>query len=392
MKGLFATILYIISACFFVGAMAQPVAVQVFISGEEGHKVYRIPAIISAPNGDLLAFCEGRVHGENDFGDINIVMKRSTDRGKTWKNLQTLVNYDTLQAGNPAPVVDKTDPAYPKGRIFLFYNTGNNHENEVRKGNGLREAWYITSTDNGASWSAPVNITTQVHRPNQPQINPAYNLKEDWRSYANTPGHGMQFEKGRYKGRIYIAANHSAGAPQKESTDYFAHGYYSDDHGKTFQLSQNINIAGSNEALAAELSNSRLILNIRNQKADIRCRIIATSSDGGASWDSAYFDRRLPDAICQGSIVTLGEANHKNIIAVSNAADTTKRDNLVLRISYDEGKTWGKNISIAKAPDTFKGDDWAAYSDLVKLNDSQVGVLYEALDYSRIVFTSVNWK
>lgn len=384
------TCLFVIGFLFHPKAQTDPV--PVFTSGEDGHKIYRIPAIITAPNGDLLAFCEGRVHGGADFGDINLVMKRSTDKGKTWSSLQTLLDYDSLQAGNPAPVVDKLDPAYPGGRIFLFYNTGNNHENEVRKGKGLREVWYITSTDNGQTWSDPVNITTQVHRPNQPQVNPAYNFKEDWRSYANTPGHAMQFEKGNYKGRIYIAANHSQGDPQNESTDYFAHGYYSDDHGKTFRISENINIPGSNEALAAELSNSRIILNVRNQRGDIRSRIIATSSDGGATWDTAYFDNRLPDPICQGSIITLGTVKKKNIIAVSNVADTKKRDNLVVRVSYDEGKTWPQFITIAKAPENFKGHDWAAYSDLVVLNKKEIGVLYEAKDYRQIVYTAVSWR
>ncbi len=87
--------------------------IPVFTSGEEGHKIYRIPAIIDLPGGDLLAFCEGRVNHAGDFGDVNIVMKRSADKGKTWSALQTLVDYDTLQAGNPAPVVDRTDPAFP---------------------------------------------------------------------------------------------------------------------------------------------------------------------------------------------------------------------------------------------------------------------------------------
>ena len=79
------------------------------------------------------------VNGSGDFGDINIVMKRSKDKGKTWTALSTIVDADDLQAGNPAPVVDRTDPAFPGGRVFLFYNTGNNHEGELRKGNGLRE-------------------------------------------------------------------------------------------------------------------------------------------------------------------------------------------------------------------------------------------------------------
>ena len=146
--------------------------IPVFTSGQEGHATYRIPAIISVPNGDLLAFAEGRVKGSADFGDINLVLKRSSDRGKSWSSLQTLVDYDSLQAGNPAPVVDLLDPAYPKGVVYLFYNTGNNHEYEVRLNQGLREIWVIKSYDLGSSWTSPENITTQVHRPNHPNLIP----------------------------------------------------------------------------------------------------------------------------------------------------------------------------------------------------------------------------
>jgi sialidase-1 len=208
------TTLISIIVFFFLKIYAQQNAIPVFTSGKEGYKSFRIPAIIRLQNGNLLAFCEGRVNSSADFGDIDIVMKRSRDNGKTWSSLQTVVDYEMLQAGNHAPVVDVTDNTYPDGRIFLFYNTGNNHEVEIRKGNGLREVWYKTSVDGGTTWSAPVNITEQVHRPKQPQTDAAYNFKEDRRSFANTPGHGMQFQKGKYKGRIFIAANHSAGEPQ----------------------------------------------------------------------------------------------------------------------------------------------------------------------------------
>ena len=197
-----------------------PAQIPVYISGMEGHKSYRILAIIKNSNGDLLVFAESRVSGSNDFGDINILLKKSTDKGKTWGSI-TVVDNNDLQAGNPAPVLDDSDPKFPNGRIFLFYNTGNNHEGEVRKGNGLREVWYKTSTDGGFIWSEGVNITIQAHQPNQLSVNPAYNFKEDWRHYANTPGLAMQFKEGKYKGRIYVAANHSASKPQKMAEDYF---------------------------------------------------------------------------------------------------------------------------------------------------------------------------
>ncbi len=376
-----------ISLCLY----SQDSIVPVFTSGREGHKSYRIPAVINLPNGDLLAFAEGRVNGAGDFGDINIVMKRSVDQGKTWTAIQTIVDADSLQAGNPAPVVDLFDPEYPTGRIFLFYNTGNNHEGEIRKGNGLREVWYKTSVDNGANWSNPVNITSQVHRPNQPQVNASYNFPEDWRSYANTPGHAMQFLNGKFKGRIFVAANHSAGNPKNNFMDYAAHGFFTPDHGKTFRLGETVKMPGGNESMAAELSNDKLVMNSRNQQGNIKARIVSISSDGGATWDTTYFDKTLIDPVNQGSILSLGKMNGKEMVAFCNAADSINRNNLTLRISFDDAKTWEKSYVVDRTDDPSK-KDYTAYSDLVKIAENKVGVLYERNNYSQIVFCVVKWK
>jgi len=370
---------------------AQQTTIPVFISGNEGHKSYRIPAIISLPNDELLAFAEGRVNSSSDFGDVNIVLKRSSDQGKTWSPLSTIVDYDQLQAGNPAPVVDLLDPNFPKGRIFLFYNTGNNHEGEVRKGNGIREVWYKTSVDGGKTWSESDNITSLVHKPNQPKLNPAYSFTEDWRHYANTPGHALQLNSEPYKGRIYIAANHSEGSSSKPNEDYFAHGFYTEDHGKTFSLSENVNLPGSNESSAAELSDGGLMLNARNQKGDIRSRIVSISKNGGQTWDSIYFDSQLPDPVCEGTILNIGKKKGKNVLAFCNAADTKARNNLTLRISYDEGKTWVLSFPIDKNTEN-KKSAFTAYSDIVRLSKNKIGVLYERDNYSQIVFMPVKWR
>lgn len=362
----------------------------VFAAGTEGYKSYRIPAIVKLPGKDLLTFCEGRVSGAGDFGDINIVMKRSSDQGKTWSSLHTIVDAAQLQAGNPAPVVDVSDPEYPNGRIFLFYNTGNNHEGEVRRGNGLREVWYVTSIDGGFTWSDAVNITAQVHRPMQPTVNAAYNFSEDWRSYANTPGHALQIQAGKYRGRLYIAANHSTGNPKLQSEDYFAHGFYTDDHGKTFHLSETINLPGSNESTAAEISNGGLLLNARNQKGDVRTRIVARSIDGGQTWKSIAFDKNLPDPVCEGSILNIGIKKGKELLAFCNAADTLQRNNLTLRISFDAGITWKNNILVDRTDD--KQNDFTAYSDLVLINKENIGVMYERDNYKTIVFRVIQFK
>ncbi|WP_079469185.1 sialidase family protein [Chitinophaga ginsengisegetis] len=377
----------------FGTAYAQQKEVPVFISGTDGYKTFRIPAIIALPDGDLLAFAEGRVNGMDDFGDIDMVMKRSKDKGKTWSPMQVVAGADNLQLSNPAPVVDLTDPAYPQGRIFLFYNTGTHREGDIIKGKGIKHCYYITSADGGRTWAAPVDITLQVHRPKQPDIDPAFNFAEDWRYYANTPGHVMQFPEGIFKGRIFIAANHTAGKALPGARHYVAHGYYTDDHGKTFHLGNSINLPGSNESIAAPLSGNKLMMNSRNQAKDVKVRIVSVSSDGGATWDTTYFDHQLVDAVCQGSILNIGTSKGKNILAFCNAADSLERDNLTLRISFDDGRTWKKSYVIYKGDGSKKaGYGYAAYSDIVQLARKKIGVLYEKDHYSSIVFTVVNWK
>jgi len=363
----------------------------VFEAGQEGHAIYRIPAIIDLPNGELLAFAEGRVNGSDDFGDVNLVMKKSLDGGYTWSPIQTLVDYDSLQAGNPAPVVDLFDPKYPEGVVFLFYNTGNNHEYDVRMNRGVREVWLIKSYDLGKTWTEPENITPNVHRPNNPDFNPNYTFSEDWRHYANTPGHAFQFQNGPHKGRIYVAANHSQGGPKDDWSDYQAHGFYTDDKGASFGLSESVEFGGSNESIAAELSDGRMIMSSRNQKGDIRQRIISYSSDGGQTWEESYFEPQLPDPVCQASILDLGEKDGKTILAHSNAADEKERNYLTVKISYDEGKTWDHVIPVDFTSDP-KKLPWTAYSDLVKLDENTLGILYERDNYRQIVFKSVRWR
>jgi sialidase-1 len=225
-----------------------------------------------------------------------------------------------------------------------------------------------------------------------PQINANYNFEEDWRSYANTPGHAMQFDEGTYKGRIFVAANHSAGIPQSAGKDYQAHGYFTDDHGATFKLSENVSFLGSNEAMAAQLSGNDMVMNIRNQQGNVKQRIIAISKNGGQTWDQTYFDANLPDPVCQGSILSFLDKKRNRVLIVCNAADVKKRDNLTLRVSNDDGKSWIKNIVIAKSTDGYKGNSYAAYSDIVKVKKNSIGVLFEKDEYKSIVFAVEKWK
>ena len=355
----------------------------VFQNGEGGYKCYRIPAIVRAPNGELLALAEGRVTDCGDFGDVDIVMRSSTDGGKTWGAVNRAADYGQFQVGNPAPVFDLTDPKYPNGRLFLVYNTGTASEADVRAGRAIREVWYVTSTNNGESWSEPVNITTQVNRPNKPDMNPAYTFYEDWRSYANTPGHALQLTQGARKGRIFVAANHSAGPPQPQFRDYRAHGFFSDNHGKTWQLSNTILYPGGNESTAAETGDGGVLMNIRDQSGSVKNRLLAYSSDGGKSWEAVRVAQDLPDPVCQGSIINYKTPAGQNVLLFSNANSQTKREKLTVRVSPDDGKSWsaGKEIYAGSA----------AYSDLVVQSDGRIGVLYEKDNYTKIVYAEFSY-
>jgi sialidase-1 len=133
-----------------------------------------------------------------------------------------------------------------------------------------------------------------------------------------------------------------------------------------------------------------MIMSIRNQKGDIRSRILAFSSDGGSTWDKAYFEKSLPDPVCQGSILSLGKKDGKTVLAHSNASDPNHRNNLTIKISYDEGKTWTKSILVDRTDDP-KKSSWTAYSDLAFINASTIGILYERDNYSQIVFKQIEW-
>lgn len=354
-------------------------AITVFENGEAGYRCFRIPAIVSAPSGNLLAFAEGRRNNCGDFGDVDVVMKISTDQGKSWGELRIVAENQDLQAGNPAPVFDFTDPNFPEGRLFLIYNTGNASEQKVREGKGVREVWVKTSVDEGTTWSEAQNITTYVHRPNNPSFASAYTFSEDWRSYANTPGHAIQLTKGRYRGRLLVPANHSVGPPKADFTDYRAHAFFSDDHGKTWQLSDEIDFLGSNESTAAQLANGQVLMNMRNQMGEPKFRLVAKSKDGGKTWGNTIVETQLPDPVCEGSILAVGTKSGKRCLLFSNLNHQSLRQNLTIYRSDDrKGESWKRCKTVEEGS--------AAYSDLVEVQRGLPGILYEKEEYSKIVF------
>lgn len=324
-----------------------------FKSGTEGYNTFRIPAIVTTAQGTILAFAEGRKHGSSDTGDIDLVLKRSEDNGKTWSNLAVIWDDGDNVCGNPAPVVDKIT-----GTIYLLstWNLGSDHESEIIKlsSEDTRRVFVLSSTDDGKTWAEAKEITPSVKLDN-------------WTWYATGPCHGIQLKRGEHNGRLIIPCDHIESGTNK----YYSHIIFSDDHGKTWQLGGTTPQDQVNECTIAELSDGNLMLNMRNYDRTQKSRKISISRDGGMTWGDIYPDKILIEPICQASLLdyTFAETGKKGLIFL-NPADEDARRNMTLRLSYDDGVTWPKSKVLFSGP--------AAYSDLTVLPNGNVGCFYEA--------------
>ncbi len=355
--------------CFFGGIYLSctqalaPLEIQLFKNGEGEYACYRIPAMIKTQEGTLMAFAEGRKTGCSDFGNVDILLRMSYDDGLHWTEMQVVAEFGELQAGNPAPVEDLFDPRFSEGRVFLFYNTGDVSEHDIRLGKGNREVHFITSADQGKNWSEPTNITNQVHFNST-----TTQTEKDWRTNATTPGHAFQFTKAPYTGRIYVPANHSQGEPQEGFNEYRAYGFYTDNHGKDFQTSPDLNTPSSNEAIGVELDDGSLMLNVRVQNGARKERLIAISTSGGKQWDTEYYDSELISPVCQSSVL-LFKGKQDTILLYSGPNSKTNREKMTVKGSFDRGKKWDLEKEIYPGP--------SAYSDLVQIDQNTVGIFYE---------------
>ena len=325
---------------------------DVFISGQDGSHTYRIPSVVVASDGGLLAFCEARRTTGSDTGDIDLVLKRSADGGATWGEMQVIWDDGPNTCGNPCAVVDQETSTI---WLLACHNLVEDHEMKIWEGmsKSTRTIWAIRSDDSGASWSSPVEITSTTKPPN-------------WSWYATGPGSGIQLQYGDHKGRLVIPCDHGVAG----GWDYHSHVFYSDDHGETWQLGGSVPDNTTSECQVVELADGTLLLSIRyhawiNRAEAPYYRTIAFSRDGGETWGDVRKDQALIDPRCQASIF---RHTSGNAILFSNPANTA-RDRMTVRASYDEGKTWAASKMLHPGP--------SAYSCLTVLPDNSIGCFYE---------------
>jgi sialidase-1 len=309
--------------------------------------------LIATKKGTLLAFCEGRKDSAGDSGNIDVLLRRSFDGGKSWGRVQTVADAGDDTIGNPTPVVERKT-----GTILLLLtrNPGNVTESQV--GERDRTVWVARSTDDGATWSSPAEISSQVKRPG-------------WTWYATGPGNGIQLKSGR----LVIPCDHNEGVSAR-----YSHVIYSDDGGATWRIGGSAE-EKTNESAVVQLKTGELVLNMRSYHGK-SLRAEQRSRDGGLSWSPLLFPPELIEPVCQASMIVAGKA-----VLFSNPGAKT-RSRMTVRLSLDGARTWTQSRVIWEGP--------SAYSSLAELRGGRIGLLYERGDrspYEQIAFTSfdIGW-
>jgi len=339
-------------ACFALAGERGPAGgleqIEVFVSGQGGYHTYRIPSVIVTKKGTVLAFCEGRKASRSDTGDIDLMLRRSTDGGRTFQKQQVVWDDGPNTCGNPCPVVERHS-----GTIFLLltHNLGKDTEPQIiaQTSQGTRTVWLSTSTDDGLTWSKPIEITAKTKRP-------------DWTWYATGPGAGIQLSAGR----LIIPCDHIEAGTRL----FYSHVIYSDDRGESWKLGGRCG-PHTNECEVVERADGSLLLNMRNYDRKHRCRAVAVSTDAGLSWSEPRHDQALIEPICQASIrrYSMPHAGGRSRILFSNPAQPDKRTTMTVRLSHDEGNSWPVSRVLHAGP--------AAYSCLAVLPDGTILCLYE---------------
>jgi sialidase-1 len=303
---------------------------------------YRIPSLVTTTNGTLIAAIDERNNSCGDLKwnrDINIVIRKSFDDGKTWTKIEKIVDYPLgRSASDPSMIVDKKT-----NEIFLFFNYM-----DLDNAKDIYRFMIIKSSDDGENWSEPVEITNNI-------------IKKGWEKdfMFITSGRGIQTKDGTL---LHCLVNLNKGT----------HVFGSKDHGKSWFLIDTP-ISPGDESKIVELSNGNWLVNSRVNSNDSRYSHI--SKDNGQTW-ATYKNKDLQDPGCNASLV-----NYDELLLFTNAFDSKYRKNLSLSISKDQGKTWAKNQTI------YAGE--SAYSSITKLKNGDIGVFFEKDNYTKNVFVRI---
>ena len=350
------------------------VKTDVFKAGENGYFYFRIPGLVTTNANTLLLVCEARrEHG--DWSDLDTVLRRSEDGGKTWgpmidvsaplrASLVTKGSDKKVTAfNNPTLLVDRGS-----GRVHLLFCIN------------YARLFQATSDDDGRTWSAPREIT---------DVTESLPAEVSRKVVSPGPGHGIQLQKGRHAGRLLVSLRHSNGEGRNGTRPCWVTTLYSDDAGVTWQTGEVVtsdfadhaDVLYPMEGALVELADGRVMMNIRNE-APINRRLVSTSPDGISNWTTPRVDEELIEPISFGALERLPakRGGVYPILFVNPASRQPRpdnpiwsvRQNLTVRLSLDEGQSWPQSRVIEPG--------LAGYVDIAVGQDNAIFVAYERGD------------
>jgi sialidase-1 len=358
------------------GLGPAPEKTPLFRAGDAGYVLYRIPGIVVTARGTVLAYCEARRSGPGDWATIDILLRRSDDGGRHWLPPQHIAHHGPPVPRNPVVVDKKLAGASERtvnNPVAIADRDGTVHFLYCAE---YARCFAMHSGDDGATWSAPVDITTTAFEPFRPDY--------AWRVIATGPGHGIQLRGGRLLVPVWLSTGTGGNGhrPSVVAT------IFSDDHGRTWRrgaiaVPDTPEFIIPNETAAVELADGRVLLNSRSESRPHR-RIITTGPDGAGGWSKPAFHDALLEPICEASMVRLSTRppldRDRLLFANPDTLDPRPgqravagrprmRKDLTVKLSYDEGRTWPVSRRLEDGP--------SGYSDLAVGPDGTIYCVYE---------------
>ena len=340
--------------------------VHVFEAETGGYAHYRVPAIVVSPSGTVMVFTEARASASGDWGPQDILMRRSRDQGRTWDGPRKIVELDGPPVENEA--------ALAQGLAERGVTTYNNivpiadREEDIVHFlfcSAYKRAYYMRTADDGDTFTSPVDITGTFEE---------FREDYDWKVIATGPGHGIRHSSGRLIVPVWLSDG-TAGHAHRPS---IVATIYSDDAGATWNRGDVVvrhpELKNPSETLAVELSDGRVMLNIRHE-SPIHRRAVTVGPDGTSGWADIRFDEALAEPICMGSLLRVEDA-----LLFANPDSTEPRDpahplgnwkrqNVSVQLSEDDGATWTYKRVIEPGV--------SGYSDLAADTEGNIFCVYE---------------